>query len=482
MEQKDGNQIKKRNIALAFVLFFLVCISVIIAIYKINQKKEHDILPLISHVDNYKEYSPEELKLIVDKSDYCDIGAYLNLLSDKDRKNFIRRCKDFTKKDELTKYIFAEDGTVCATKTMSIYEKAIEDYKTEVDSLTPLGKKYLEMEKQKKQDEEEHVENAISTYAAKDIEDLGKNPITEYGSLAKYKVKKRQEDGYDADDDLMSKTGIFYLGIDTLEEYTVTMKEHKKITDISEIGSQKDSTTKVTYSEAINTAFGNYLPPSQTYMKISFTANSQTTKQNENFKITDVTVKTDAMHGFKITGKHEKGLRAASNTDRKKGEITNNFCILYLNFSYTVNNNKVPYSSKMFDYSGLGCYGLSAYPMITGTGDNLKFVTTKSININGTEFKVNNKSFDSTLATWGFKNDQPDLYENFTAKINTAKDGVVYSFGEKASATDTAFLQINLGANTTAGISRLYTLEYYANAIKHASNNDYEALKNAIDN
>lgn len=109
MEQKEKTQIKRRNVILTLVLFFFVCTGIILVLFKMNQKKGHDTLPVISHVDNYREYSPQELKDIVDKSDFSEVGAYLNLLSDKDRKGFIQRCKDFTKKDELTTYVFADD-------------------------------------------------------------------------------------------------------------------------------------------------------------------------------------------------------------------------------------------------------------------------------------------------------------------------------------------------------------------------------------
>lgn len=479
MEQKEKTQIKRRNVILTLVLFFFVCTGIILVLFKMNQKKGHDTLPVISHVDNYREYSPQELKDIVDKSDFSEVGAYLNLLSDKDRKGFIQRCKDFTKKDELTTYVFADDGTVRATKNQSIYEKAMEDYKLEVESLTPLGKRYLQMEKQKKQDEEEHVEKAISAYAAKDIRDLGSNPIKKYGTYAKYKKAKKEADGYDSNQSLLSKSGYFYFGIGTLAEYTKTMSGHKEIYDLSELGSKKNNSAskeEEKYSYVVKKALSKYVPKDDTYMKFSFTVNSIETYDNADFKIETLTVSKE-QHGFNLKKCHKGGLRSTTLNAEGKGNVTKDRSILYFSFSYRVSKNKIPYSNMMFDYSGLGRYQTTVYPKINGD----KFDYAHSVDVDDTAFKVGGKAFRADLATWGFENDQPKLYESFSAKTNADKKGVTFSFddGKDTEATDSVYLQINIDANSTVGIKRYYVLEYYANAYMYGSSKS-EILKDNI--
>ena len=156
-------------------------------------------------------------------------------------------------------------------------------------------------------------------------------------------------------------------------------------------------------------------------------------------------------------------------TEGEEGSVTKDRCILYFSFSYRVSKNKIPYSNMMFDYSGLGRYQTTVYPKINGD----KFDYAHSVDVDDTAFKVGGKAFPADLTTWGFENDQPDLYEAFRARYNEDKTSMAFAFDSKKTdagnpyAVDDSFIQINLGANTTAGLQRYYVLEYYANAYKY---------------
>lgn len=151
---------KRRTIALVVSCICLLAVLFVILLMRYQKKDDSvsDDTPYLSEIDDFTQYSEEEMKKIINHDTNTNLGCYYGNLSVSDREVFKEHFPYLIKKDGVTTYTKDKDGNIITT-TQSELDFAIQSYQ---DDLALYGEEALE--KCKQIYAEEHPDEEIPMY------------------------------------------------------------------------------------------------------------------------------------------------------------------------------------------------------------------------------------------------------------------------------------------------------------------------------
>ena len=156
---KKLNQ-KRRTAALVIACVCLITVLLVIILMRYQKKDDSvsDDTPYLSEVEDFTQYSEEEMEKIIKKDTTSNLGCYYGNLSVSDREVFKERFPYLIRKDGVTTYTKSADGEVLSS-TQSQLDYAIEVYQNDLASYDEEV-----IEKCKQIYAEEHPDDEIPMY------------------------------------------------------------------------------------------------------------------------------------------------------------------------------------------------------------------------------------------------------------------------------------------------------------------------------
>lgn len=522
---------KKICISITSILV-IVCISVIGYLrYKdtIDTKKE---LPYIEDVKNYKDYSKEDLEDILFKSEYPEIGRFIQNLSASEQKDLKKYCPYIDDNSRVTVY-YNNTGSSkekTASYKTTIYDYAIASAKREADTMSDNNS----TASAQTEDTEVDVSSEVaSLYAAeggftnhnydyyldkakdassyKDyVEAVGEPTFISSRSTSFFLSFVSMGDNIissaDSGDDTKS---LITTGL-TSKRYNNLIKPSPKVTNASV--SNYNNLNKTNMQKTLRQAVKD--PDNQVKITVKLKHADKDTdfihyKRSAVEKYGDIIVNEIALTGtaaennYGIVLHPEKAYSQQLYYDTNTTKSTNpenpnaegdnikgnNQVILRLHLDYAVPYNLIPATSASYDTSALGRFAFTQWTSSTLSGfyeyDNgytyfqpgvntLGFKKTKEMNayFNDMEHQMDAK-LKRMKATYEYEDSS-----NTTTTITKNVYGWTKENGNEIN--DICYMQINLGTNSSASEKRQMTYAYWD---AHRNDTDFKKkIKDAYEN